>query len=115
MGERLPELVTARGLGAGRVNLSIARGCVVLPLPPTHLVERQKERRRESLCTHPLENDKFGEGGSGYLWPGSASRRADLVPSKPFDKTVAVVVQRQRQCHDQGREQNHLDIVARGL
>jgi len=35
---------------------------VALPLPPTHLVERQKERDRESLYTHSVENDKFGEG-----------------------------------------------------
>jgi len=36
--------------------------CVALPLPPTHLVKRQKERDRESLCTHPLKNDKCGGG-----------------------------------------------------
>jgi hypothetical protein len=36
--------------------------CVALLLLPTHLVERQKERDRESLCTHPLKNDKFAEG-----------------------------------------------------
>ena len=35
---------------------------MALPLPPTHLVKRQKERDRESLSTHPLENDKFAEG-----------------------------------------------------
>src|SRR5262245_21237782 len=44
----------------------------------------------------------------------AAIRRADLVSSKPFDKAVAVVIQRQRKRHYQGREQNHLDIVARG-
>src|SRR5262249_38764658 len=43
-GTRQPELVTAEGLCAGRVNLSIIRGCVWRFSYPTHLVERQKER-----------------------------------------------------------------------
>ena len=38
--------------------------CVALLLLPTHLVKRQKERDRESLYTHPLENDKFRIGVS---------------------------------------------------
>jgi hypothetical protein len=39
--------------------------CVALLLLPNYLVERQKERRRESLYTHPLKNDKFGNWGFG--------------------------------------------------
>jgi len=45
-----PKPVTAGGLCAERVNLSIIRGCVW------------------SLFYHPLENDKFGEGEPVKNW-----------------------------------------------
>jgi hypothetical protein len=45
---------------------------------------------------------------------GSAAvQRVGLFPAEPFDNAVAVVVQRQRHRHGNGREQDHLEVVAR--
>jgi len=64
------EPVTFWGLCAGAGYLwEPVKNPGVCVTPPTHLSlnnlvkrqnEREEERRRESLCTHPLKNDRLG-------------------------------------------------------
>src|SRR5262249_6774047 len=91
-GDGLPELVTTGGLCAGRVNPSKIRGALLpSPQPPSQAPEI------ESLSTrHPQKNDKFRDRCCWLLPARVGVRRAELVPSEPFDEAVAVVIQRQR-------------------
>ena len=53
-------------------------------------------------------------GRRSHRRDGSAAvQRLGLFPAEPFDNAVAVVVQRQRHRHGNGREQDHLEVVAR--
>jgi GAF domain len=53
-------------------------------------------------------------GRRSHRRDGSAAvQRVGLFPAEPFDNAVAVVVQRQRHRHGNGREQDHLEVVAR--
>ena len=53
-------------------------------------------------------------GRRSHRRDGSAAvQRVGLFTAEPFDNAVAVVVQRQRHRHGNGREQDHLEVVAR--
>ena len=94
-------------------------GCVVIAEMDRTQISRSRARRPQgrlgiaAMGGTTKSNTQMPSLSPNPILLARAISRPHLFPSEPSDQPVPVVVQRQRHSHDNGREYDDLEIVAR--